>query len=834
MRISSSFFETAGWQSDKSHYLCNFDPAKNWVSKKRGELRLKWEGDERGSKTTIAVLLQHGLQVLDSFHNVFQETESSAPSSPDSESILVSELGTASVRSRAAAVSAKLAMKDLSTSPSSASDSSFSPPLKRTRSTSSSLISSPNADQQAQTTPAAAAPTMSTAAPQRSTVIAQRSAPAPASNPEHFVDSSDEEEEQLAMDRVDYSKVYTKYTRDNTQPVNTIDWKVVNHLAIKEDLRERVPGVKGTKYPALLLNLKDSSPEMMEIYDYYKHLLPPSWLSRMAVIANKELQDDPANPNYRKTSAAELECVFGLALAASVHGSGPFDTYFSNAPLDDAGMFAGPGFGRFGINKNRALVLLRCAHLSDGPQQPAGEGPHWFIDPVIDEFNVHMKTHFKPSYLGCADESGPPWHGREEEADYNACPHTSFVPRKPEPLCAEFNTVGCALSRILNKLEFEKAAKYHSSTKHFAAVGSYNAAMTVRLAEPWANQNGLIYGDSRFGSVKAAYFNKVINDVDSIFDIKTAHSLFPKKELARLVPKKHGAVIVMQATITEGLPQGKPLTLYAIGQRRGPAVHTFLSTCGSFIKEVPLRFPKCSLLDAPWLTPAVLNTVTKAQPTIDVLNRTIFEQLGMHDTFVTRCFETRFVQHTMMPITYVNAVNAAKYFNPKGYPATLMPKYLLLKLASKMVTNPGWIAINNRPLYGPGGGGAAASTRAGTTYSAGLCAAHVSINGGPPSRESPCKHVLIPLKEIPGYRGHKQQRCYECNQLCSWACARCSTKDLVIALHPQVTQGTKNRYGCLAAHRKNPTGAGYRAHHEEISGTSKISKRRRRLDLVHL
>ena len=29
----------------------------------------------------------------------------------------------------------------------------------------------------------------------------------------------------------------------------------------------------------------------------------------------------------------------------------------------------------------------------------------------------------------------------------------------------------------------------------------------------------------------------------------------------------------------------------------------------------------------------------------------------------------------------------------------------------------------------------------------------VSINGGPPSRESPCKHVLIPLKDIPNYKG---------------------------------------------------------------------------------
>ena len=40
------------------------------------------------------------------------------------------------------------------------------------------------------------------------------------------------------------------------------------------------------------------------------------------------------------------------------------------------------------------------------------------------------------------------------------------------------------------------------------------------------------------------------------------------------------------------------------------------------------------------------------------------QQLGMQYTFVTRCFETRFSQHFMLPLTYVNAINATKYFFP--------------------------------------------------------------------------------------------------------------------------------------------------------------------------
>ena len=112
--------------------------------------------------------------------------------------------------------------------------------------------------------------------------------------------------------------------------------------------------------------------------------------------------------------------------------------------------------------------------------------------------------------------------------------------------------------------------------------------------------------------------------------------------------------------------------------------------------------------------------------------------------------------------------------------------------------------------------------------------ARVSINGGPPSRESPCKHTLVLLSQIPGYKKGKQQRCHECDVPVSWACARCSTKDNIVALHPPIAQGSKIKYGCLAAHRRDPLGGGYKQHHQDITGTSKASKRRRKIDLVHL
>jgi len=66
------------------------------------------------------------------------------------------------------------------------------------------------------------------------------------------------------------------------------------------------------------------------------------------------------------------------------------------------------------------------------------------------------------------------------------------------------------------------------------------------------------------------------------------------------------------------------------------------------------------------------------------------------------------------------------------------------------------------------------------------------------------------------------------------ACARCSTAKSWVALHPAQCQGSKRKYGCLAAHRRDPSGGGYKQHCEEISGTSKKSKRRRKIDLIHI
>ena len=638
-------------------------------------------------------------------------------------------------------------------------------------------------------------------------------------------DSSEEEEEQLAAARVAFGTKYKKTSKDKTQPVKELIWTLVDHEKLPtECARQKVGGHLGTEYPAMLINQSPGS-QADDLYTVWKHLIPPEWIPKLTSTANRLLEDDPVDLNYRKTCTAEVEAILGLELAAAVSGVGNFSKCFAILQDPDS-LFPPAAYGQYGITKNRALIVGRLMHLSDGPLKPAGADNHWFLDGPIDEFNDHMSRAYRGSYLGTMDESGPMWHGKEGEGDYNKSPHTAYLPRKPEPVCAEFNDICCALSRVMVRLEFEKGVAYHKDLPFVEELGSYNAAMTVRLTTPFAHQNAAVYGDSRFGIIKAAWKNWKLHKTHSVFDMKTGTSLFPRVEIIKICPKEHGSLVVMQAQIED-------LNLYAIGQRRGPAVHTFLTTFGTFQKEVPKRFKHThNLQDAPWTTVKILNTITTMQPGTDAINRQIFDLVGSQYTFPTRCFETRITKHFLLPITYVIAANASSYLFPSRY-GDMQSKPLFMALAASMVRNPEWMAMHNNPGSGPGGDGGllGAGCRSGRRYAPAektwqLC----RIDGGPPSRESPGKHVLILLNQLEGYKGSKQQRCWECNELVSSCCPRCSSAASWLPLHPPIAQGSKKHYGCLAAHRNNPAG-GYKVSSTVHTGVSSTAKRRRRIPM---
>lgn len=797
-----------------------------WHSKSKGEAYIQFEGDDKKSKCVLNDLLQHNLKVL-----VYDDSSDSDPSTPlpAARRDAKDPNRTQSIRDDSSDQDSPPSRGQSTQHGSDYEESEQNSPMPSISSDSSAglqrdlddLLKAEAARREAAAAAAKSSGKSSGSAAKKQNVSTGGAIPSDDDDHENEegYDSSEDEADMLSEERREFGKVFATKSTDKTQPAKTLDWTLRDSKKISDMcIRTKVEGAMGMEYGACLKNVKQK--ETGDVYSIWKHMMPPTWIPKMVETANDKLFDAPVDQNYRKTCAAEVEVILGEMLAGACMGITSFEKCFA---ITSGTISPAAAFGQYGVSKNRALTVMRSMHLADGPQQPSGKETHWFLDETLGEFNRHMSICFSPSWLGTMDETGPMWHGAEGEGDFNACPHVSFVPRKPEPICAEFNDSACALSRVMTQLEFEKAKKYHDDEKYVAEIGSYNAAMTTRLAEPFANRNAAVYGDSRFCSVKAAYHVWKNHKTHFAGDVKTATALFPRKDLVRLCPKQHGEYIVMSANL-DGLE------LFAVGQRRGKAVHTFLTTFGTFLAEIPSRFHKVtSLKDAPWTTPSILNKVTEAQPAIDAINRQLFDQLGMQYTFPTRCFETRFAQHFMLPLTYVNAINFAKYSLEHKY-GDETTKSIGMELATAMVHNAAWTAMKNSASGPPPANNPGTSRSGGRYQEEEKTWRQCRIDGGPPSRESPGKHVLIPIRQLPGYKGGRQQRCWECNELVSWCCARCSTPNAIVALHPTVAQGSKRAYGCLHAHRKNPCG-GYKVTHEACSGTSATSKRRRKVSI---
>ena len=65
LRVNASFFELNGWVADKRIYCGDFDPnIGGWSNKSKGEIMIKFEGDDQRTKCSIKILLQHNLTTI--------------------------------------------------------------------------------------------------------------------------------------------------------------------------------------------------------------------------------------------------------------------------------------------------------------------------------------------------------------------------------------------------------------------------------------------------------------------------------------------------------------------------------------------------------------------------------------------------------------------------------------------------------------------------------------------------------------------------------------------------------------------------------------------------
>ena len=391
-------------------------------------------------------------------------------------------------------------------------------------------------------------------------------------------------------------------------------------------------------------------------------------------------------------------------------------------------------------------------------------------------------------------------------------------------------------------IESQKGKDIHPTLDHFDTYG-HTTATTVRMAKPFANSHSVGVLDGWFGGVKMCYGNKVVNKVDSVCTVKTNTALLPYKKLKLLCPKEHGAFITAVAYIDlsndANDANGFRLTLTCIVICRGPRACVYLGTCGTTKLEVPasVAYTNKTLATAPYLVPNMVNIFTEGQAAVDLGNYYRQHVLAIEKAFVTKCFATRYTC-TMSGINFVDTFwahmifNHPEAFHSKSYNFQEEMNKLAFSLLHNMVLAAESAA--KHPHYGLGGGSSDRTSRqVPTGFEEGL---FISMNGDPPSRGSPYKHVRIPLSQVPGYKGCKQQRCMLCDKLVSWVCARCTTSPHeLVPMHPFSTkhQGQLTHHGCLKEHRKNPV-ATYKDIQQSVIGISKKSKHGRRTPTVYI
>ena len=116
--------------------------------------------------------------------------------------------------------------------------------------------------------------------------------------------------------------------------------------------------------------------------------------------------------------------------------------------------------------------------------------------------------------------------------------------------------VVCPVLGVMTHLEIQKGKEGMKGSEHFKELGA-TASCSLRAAKAVTRRKGtrpeeLIIGNSWFGSVKAAVAQSKAG-FECIFQVKTNHSLFPKKRIEDLLQGAPGGVSVVLQSEVEGV-----------------------------------------------------------------------------------------------------------------------------------------------------------------------------------------------------------------------------------------------------------------------------------------
>ena len=607
-------------------------------------------------------------------------------------------------------------------------------------------------------------------------------------------------------------------------------WDVRGSQFVREDWRP------GERFRGTLM-LSATKTNTLESMLFNVGLFTP-FAQDCASFFNERLDPKGEKDWNRPTTAGEVLQSWGYYITLALNPSVPVEQAWrkKRQPGD---LFPPLDMGRHGMSKNRLKKMreLQAQMFSVDEDELDANDPWRYCRAPIAAFNLRRRSLVIPSWLLTLDESMCPYTGTEgvepgKGADFKPIPLLSFVERKPEPLGCELKVAADGNSGVFLNLEIQEGAEAHAQQQWFDEYG-HTAACSLRLLEPWfkgprrpgqpwfkgpEQPTRACYGDSWFSGVNnaEAIFVESGKVIYPFGDVKTNTSRGAWEELKAECGPNSGDWATFTTEVH--LEDDTILDMMAVAHRRGPTVHTYLSTHGLTTRGNPQRH-KDDDLDADTgfvitrKCPAVLNDATLAQPKIDRGNRRRQHDLAIEKRFRTEAFPFRLFT-TVLGMCISDSYYLDQYHNK--------PQKLEFRPACERMA---WAMMyNNVDQIANGDCSSADLYRKPDTLTDEGESPFTATPSKSPYEES-CGHVAVPLHCIPGYIGGKQQNCVVCGKKCSYACVLCSTKDLIMPLHqPYLGVGKPTGYKCAVEHRRSP----YK--HEAIrpNGRSTVAKERRK------
>jgi hypothetical protein len=396
---------------------------------------------------------------------------------------------------------------------------------------------------------------------------------------------------------------------------------------------EKTMNTRGWKNPK---KYKKQKRRRVNFLDLLIHLWPGNWedqLQRMnnrveAMNVEQSQTKRNAGQRYKKVkeiTKSEFWVFFGLMVSARIHGRQ--GQLWDNEDVEPEGVEQPVNLGHHMLKYRFDNIKKFVPYMWERPELKETD-PWWQISLMEKQFNENRKNKVMSSFEKVLDELMSAF--RPQTRKTGDLPNLSFIPRKPEPLGAEFKCICCAITGIMIWIELQRGKDGMRAAEYSAASG-VTAACTMRgardskycVGDDEDDTNEMFFGDSWFSSVETVcqLWNRFKCHYGGI--LKTNHSRFPKAWIEETMKDwPAGSHIVLEGQATR-----EGVGLIAIGYK----YNSRKSLC--FISHKDAGATECTdFYEAKWKDRNG-NTESRRVPRPDVMGRyfRVCNRVDMHN-----------------------------------------------------------------------------------------------------------------------------------------------------------------------------------------------------------